>query len=264
MSLSALRHAQLPPPSRLLAAAELRALPELLGALTASPLLKLAPRGDGHGVLVLPGFLADDLSTLLLRRFLSSLGYQVRPWGLGRNLGPTPDLEDRLHHRLAETAAAGGGRVSLVGWSLGGVYAREIAREAPALVRQVVSLASPFAAGPKATNVWRLFERVSGRTVDDLDPAYMDSLAAPIPVPSTAVYSEGDGIVAWRACLEQPGPLAENIRVWGSHCGLGHNLAVLFAIADRLAQAEGRWTPFRPSGLASLCYPRRRAGPAPP
>ncbi len=259
MTLSLVRDGELPPPSRLAAVAELRALAELVGALTASPLLRLAPPGDGHPVLVLPGFLADDVSTFLLRRFLGRLGYQVHPWGLGRNLGPTGDLEQRLHDRLAGITA-GRGQASLVGWSLGGVYARELARQAPGRVRQVIALGSPFAAGPKATNVWRLFERISGKRVDDLDPDLMGGLAAPLPVPSTAFYSEGDGIVAWRACLETPGPLAENIRVWGSHCSLGHNLAVMFAIADRLAQAAGQWRPFVPRGLASLFYPRPRAG----
>ncbi|MCF4167229.1 alpha/beta fold hydrolase [Zavarzinia compransoris] len=245
------------PPPTWLAVAETRAIPELLFSIKVGPLLRMAPRGDGHPVLVLPGFLASDLSTVLLRRFLTHRGYSVHAWELGRNLGPNAALEDGLRHRLLEIVRAHGRKVSIIGWSLGGVYAREIAREAPQLVRQIITLGSPIAAGPKSTNAWRLFERLSGESVDDVTEAYAQQMFAPVDgVPSTAVYSHSDGIVAWRGCLEADGPMRQNVRVRGSHCGLGHNVAALLVIADRLAQAEGEWSPFRPHGALSLLFPR--------
>lgn len=246
-----------PPPSLLLAVAELRALPELFEAINALPLLRMAPRGDGHPVLVIPGFMASDLSTVLLRRFLTHRGYTTYAWDLGRNLGPNPRVEDGLRERLVAMVREHGRKVSVIGWSLGGVYAREIAREAPQLVRQVISLGSPIAASPRSTNAWQLFERISGKSVDEVAEAYSETIFAPVDgVPSTAIFSKSDGIVAWQGCLERPGPNRENIRVRGSHCGLGHNVSALFAIADRLAQTEGEWAPFRPRGPLALFYPR--------
>lgn len=244
------------PPSLLLAVAELRAVPELFQAIQALPLLRLAPKGDGHPVLVIPGFMASDLSTVLLRRFLTHRGYPTYAWDLGRNLGPNPRVEDGLRERLVEIVRLHGRKVSIVGWSLGGVYAREIAREAPQLVRQIISLGSPIAASPRSTNAWQLFERVSGKSVDEVAESYSQTIFVPVEgVPSSAIFSKSDGIVAWQGCLEQPGPQRENIRVRGSHCGLGHNVSALFAIADRLAQKEGEWAPFKPRGPLSLLYP---------
>jgi len=190
------------------------------------PLLSLAPRGDGHGVLVLPGFMASDRSTRLLRRFLRDRGYAVHGWGLGRNLGTEDGLASRLRARLLELSLRHGGRVSLVGWSLGGVFARELAKRLPERVRQVITLASPF--GGQA--------------------------AAPPPVPSTAIYSRSDGIVAWRTCLEPEGAQTQNLEIVGSHCGLGHHPLALFAIADRLAQPVDDWKPFDRSGWRSALY----------
>lgn len=247
------------PPSLALALAEVRALPELFQAIQATPLLRLAPRGDGHPVLVLPGFLASDLSTVLLRRFLKHRGYAVYAWDLGRNLGPNAGVEEGLRERLVEIVRETGRKVSIVGWSLGGVYARELAREAPQLVRQVITLGSPIAAGPKSTNAWQIFERLTGQRVEDVALDYVERLRRPVEgVPTTAIFSKSDGIVAWRGCLEADGPQRQNIRVRGSHCGLGHNLPVLFIIADRLAQAEGEWRPFVARGALKLLLPGGR------
>ena len=155
--------------------------------------------------------------------------------------------------RLEDLAGRYGRKVSLVGWSLGGVYARELARRQPALVRQVITLGSPFANEPKASNAWRLYETMSGRQVDDWPER--EVMKTPPPVPSTAIYTRTDGIVAWQGCREQKSATTENIEVEGSHCGLGHNPVVLYAIADRLALAEGDWWPFDRSGVRSFLYP---------
>ena len=248
-------------PSRELLLLELRAISELAAYFSAYPLLRLAPRGDGHPVLVLPGLGASDGSTRPLRSYLKAQGYQAHGWKLGPNHGPRPGAEAKMEARLAELAERHQRKVSLIGWSLGGIFARELARRAPEQVRSVITLGSPFAGAPKASNAWRFYERVSGRAVDDW--AQRERMRLPPPVPSTAIFSRSDGIVAWQGCLEQEGPMSENIEVEGSHCGLGHNPAVLYAIADRLAHAEGAWRPFDRSGLRGLIYrdPRRESPP---
>ena len=245
-----------PPPSRALQLLELRAFGEFGSTLALLPLLRRAPRGDGHPVLVLPGLLAGDASTRPLRTFLADHGYDVHGWGLGRNLGFKPGLEDRMKACLQGLHRKSGRRVSLVGWSLGGVFAREMARRAPEQVRGVITLGSPFAGVPRASNAWRLYEQASQRKVEDW-PA-RERMKTPPPVPATAIFSRSDGIVAWQGCLEREGPGAENIEIEGSHCGLGHNPAALYAIADRLAQPEGQWKPFDRSGLRGLVYPDPR------
>ena len=158
-----------------------------------------------------------------------------------------------MDERLAELAERYQRKVSLVGWSLGGIFARELARRSPALVRQVITLGSPFANEPKASNAWRLYEALSGRRVDDWPDR--EAMKLPPPVPSTAIYSRTDGIVAWQGCREQQGAMTQNIEVESSHCGLGHNPVVLYAIADRLALPEGEWWPFDRGGIRSFLYP---------
>ena len=241
------------PPSRLLLMLEGRALSELGAYYLARPLLRSNPRGDGHPVLVVPGFLATDFSTAPLRSFLSSHGYAAEGWKLGRNLGAR-GLEDRLRERVAGLRRAHGRKVSLVGWSLGGIFAREIARLARDDVRSVITLGSPFNHDPRANHSWRLFEYLSGRTIDGIDPAIRAGMRQPPPVPATAIYSRSDGIAAWQCCVEQEGPTSESIEVEGSHLGLGHNPLVLHAVADRLAQPEGAWQRFERRGLRRYFY----------
>jgi pimeloyl-ACP methyl ester carboxylesterase len=244
------------PPSRELLLLEVRAIWELGAFFSLAPLLRMAPRGDGHPVLVLPGLAASDTSTRPLRAFLKDRGYAAHGWQLGPNHGPRPGAEARMQQRLDDLFEHHARKVSLIGWSLGGVFAREMARRAPAQVRGVITLGAPFASEPKASNAWRLYESLSGREVGDWPER--ESMRTPPPVPSSAIYSRSDGIVAWQGCLEREGAQAENIEVEGSHCGLGHNPAVLYAIADRLAQPEGRWQPFDRSGLRGLVYPDPR------
>jgi len=243
------------PPSRALLMLEGRALWEL-GAFAASlPLLTLAPRGDGHPVLVLPGLIASDVSTRPLRSYLNGQGYKAHGWGMGRNLGPRPGVQAMMQVRLRELHQRYGQKVSVVGWSLGGIFARELAKETPEAVRTVITLGSPFAGHPKATNAWRVFEMVSGEKVADHESDFVHALRQPPPVPTTAIYSRSDGICAWQSCRERPGPQAENIEVPGSHCGLGHNPAVIYAVAERLAQPEGDWRPFERSGWRAMVFP---------
>lgn len=246
-------HASIAPPSRLLLWAESRALWEAAAGVALWPLLHLAPRGDGHAVLVLPGLLASDASTRLLRRYLAGRGYDVHGWGQGRNLGPRAGVEASMVAKLEALHRRSGGKVTLIGQSLGGVYARLLAASHGDLVRSIVTLGSPFVGSPRSTNAWRVYESVSGMKADDQQRAQQ---LQPTPgVPTTSVFSRTDGVVAWQASLERSGAQAENIEVLASHIGMAAHPAVLYAVADRLAQPEGAWKPFNRLLLGPLVYP---------
>ena len=237
---------RIPPPRSGLLLLEGRALLELAALLPAYPLLRRAPRGDGHPVLVLPGLMASDFSTRALRGFLRDTGYGAHGWKQGRNVGPNAQLIAAMVERLRELHRRYDRTVSLIGWSLGGIYARELARAMPALVRQVITLASPFR-DLDAVNVPRfLQQRARRRTAVHDDAPVRARLRAPLSVPTTAIFSRSDGIVAGLSCRADPGPLTESLEVAASHLGIGHHPVVLLAIADRLAQAEGEWKPFQP------------------
>jgi len=233
--------------------AELRAGLEIAATLALWPLLQMAPRGDGHPVMVLPGLIAGDGSTLMLRRYLAGRGYDVHGWGLGRNLGPRKGIEAGMFSLLETLYAKDNRKISLIGWSLGGAYARLLAAKRPELVRAVVTLGSPFSAGPRSTNAWRIYEGVSGESADNA--AHWRHVSATPPVPTTSIFSRSDGIVAWQGSQERVGPQSENIEVHGSHLGLVANPAVLYALADRLSQSEDDWQPFARKGFGMLMYP---------
>lgn len=220
------------------------------------PLLTFAPRGDGHPVLVLPGFTGSDSGTWYLRRVLRAKGYSVHRWGLGTNVGPHPRIVRGMQRRLLELADHHGRAVSIVGWSLGGVYARELARAFPEEVRLVVTLSSPFRMREAdRSSAQRLYRRVGPR--DDpfagrRDPEHQREL---VPVPTTSIYTRTDGVVRWHACIDEAGPTSENVEVRGTHTGLGVNAAALLVVGDRLGQPEGTWVPFRAPRFLSQLYP---------
>jgi len=245
---------RLRPPSLFLMLAEARGLFELNSSLLLSPLLLRAPKGDGHPVLALPGFLASDLSMAPIRRYLTELGYDTHAWNMGRNLGGVASKRGALRDLLRRIHDQTGRKVSLLGWSLGGVYARDLALQMPDMVRDVITLGSPFANDIRATNATRLYEALSGEAVDD-NPEIREAIAGDLPVPATSIYSRTDGIVNWHTCLLRPSDTAENIEVHlASHVGLGVNPAALWAVADRLAQAEGEFKQFDRSGPFAIAY----------
>jgi pimeloyl-ACP methyl ester carboxylesterase len=214
-------------------------------------------------VIVFPGLMASDFSTRALRRFLRDLGYAAHGWKLGRNLGPSPELAARMVERLHEIRGRYGQRVSLVGWSLGGIYARELARRFAGDVRQVITLASPFR-DVGATNVPPFLVGVARRRPLPDETEYRRILHAPLSVPTTAIYSRTDGIAAWRSCRLDEGPLSQNIEVASSHLGIGHHPVALLTIADRLAQSEGEWRRFvPPAGWRWPLVPRLEPAPDP-
>lgn len=223
-----------------------------------TPLLATLPRGDNHHVMVLPGFATDDSMTVILRSFLSALGYQVHPWQLGWNLDhrTVGDNGEHVARRIEEIAAGTGHDVSLIGWSLGGVIAREAARRDHTGLRQVIALGSPFTGNPKATSLRGLYERITGN--DTESPQIRKRFAQgrhPLRVPSTAIYSKSDGITAWENCRSLTDAITENVEVHSSHFGLVVNPAVYYIIADRLAQPEGQWAPFDRGGPFSMLFP---------
>ena len=245
---------RLQPPSLFLMLAEARSLFELNSSLWLSPLLLRAPKGDGHPVLTLPGFLASDLSMVPMRRYLKELGYDTQAWKMGRNFGGVSSRRGALRDLLTGIHEQTGRKVSLVGWSLGGIYARDLALQLPDMVRAVITLGSPCANDIRATNAMRLYEALSGETVDD-NPEIRQAIAGDLPVPATSIYSRTDGIVNWHTNLLRPSKTAENIEVhFASHTGLGVNPAALWAVADRLAQAEGEFRHFDRSGPFAIAY----------
>jgi pimeloyl-ACP methyl ester carboxylesterase len=230
---------EIEPPSRALLALEGRGLLDIPALLAAAPFLATAPRGQRHGVIVLPGLGADDRSTVAIRRFLASLGYDVHGWNRGRNIRRAAADLPAIIQQVARLRSATALPVSLVGWSRGGIMAREVARQIPADVRMVITLGSPFAA-PTASNVGTLWRLLTGEKAAPR-PEWMRALARPIPVPATSIYTRSDGVVAWKACLEPEGMQSENVEVR----------------TDRLAQPFGTWLPFRPGPLVAPFFPRQ-------
>ncbi len=235
-------------PGHLLRTLEWRTGVEYLTALAAARRIADWPCGDGHPVLVIPGFLAGPFSTQLLRNVLRRLGYRVYDWGLGYNVGYRASMKETLPARLRHIRERSDGRrVSIIGWSAGGIYARELARALPDDVRSVITLGSPFRGNHQAStawNVWRLVNR-GAEVTQAVSESALQRRAQPLSVPTTCIYSRSDGIVAWRCCTSLPAPQTENVEVRSSHLGYGHNVETLSVIADRLAQPEDSWRPFR-------------------
>lgn len=246
-------------PSLWLLAFEPRALWEFwAGLFSYKPLQLVAPKGDGHPVLVIPGLGASDTSTALLRRFLDELGYATYPWELGRNKGIKEEDTKAMHQRLKFIFDQHQQKVSIIGQSLGGVFARELARLDPELVRQVITLGSPFTGHPLASTGTHFYEWVSGDRMEELDFNQHLKMRIKPPVPTTSIYSKLDGVVAWKCSIEDNQREGESINLRGnSHIGMGSSPTALYLIAERLAQAQGQWKPFQPDGVTQLFYGTR-------
>lgn len=236
------------------------------------PLLAMTPRGDGHPVLLLPGFMANEATLVALKLFLQNRGYEVQTWGFGRNVGFSSKHVNALGQKIRYMHHKSGRRVSLVGWSLGGMFAMYGAHEAPECVRSVVTLGSPVtldAAGSQSAPLVKALYRLIAHPMGTA--AHVAHLRAKrlrerktLPVPISCLYSATDGVVPpQEATIEGNPALHENIRVPGSHLGLGFNPVVLWILADRLAEPEGGWRPFVPSGVTGRVYRLLTSQPAP-
>ena len=251
-----------PPPW--MRAMELRAIGERASMSFAGPLRRLLPRGDGHHVVVLPGFGADDRSTRPLRLLLRDLGYHSHGWRLGDNVGPTPKILSGLYALLERVQSGAQAPVSLIGWSLGGIYARELARATPDHVRQVITLGSPIQMIDRdASSVQGAYDSLKKMHDPSVQRHVRDVFLPMLETPATSIYSRTDGVVKWQASLILRTDHSENIRVFGSHCGLGFNNSVAYAIADRLAQPAEAWRHFgAPPWLRTAFPPAQDLDPA--
>lgn len=244
------------PPHLLLTLLEGRAALELGSFYYLRLLMRYLPKGDGHPVIVLPGFVASDVSTRPLRGVLKDLGYPAYGWGLGRNLKFNAEREAQMEELLDRVHDEHGAKASIVGWSLGGVFARELAKRAPDKVRSVISLGSPITRHRDYSNARRLFDAINGPP-EATRAEQLSRLGHAPPVPTTSIFSRSDGVVAWRGSLQQRKhghDKTENIEVPASHFGLGVNPLVVYAIADRLAQPHDDWRPFEASGYRKLFF----------
>jgi pimeloyl-ACP methyl ester carboxylesterase len=222
------------------------------------------PRGDGHPVVIFPGLAANRTSIAPLLRLCTGLGYAASDWGRGLNTGPRGDVQawlDDLAQHVEQLTAAHTGTMSLIGWSLGGIYAREVAKRLTGRVRQVITVGTPFAGKAEHTNAAWIYRLLNGRA-PVFDDDLMTRLRTPPDVPTTSVFSRSDGIVAWQACTQggRGARHIENIEVSGSHCGLGWNTRVFAVIADRLRQPENAWQPY---AQPSVRTPERASAAAP-
>ena len=221
---------------------------EAASLMLGAPWLTQLPKGDGHAVMIIPGFLGGDQLNRSLLSFLKHLGYNAAGWGMGRNFGPDHFRVEDLAARVTKHAAKGDGTITLIGHSLGGIYAREIARMQPENVRQVITLGSPFGKGrTRGSNAGRLFDRLNPGTngQSSLDDGEDEYALAP-PVPTTSIYTKSDGVVNWRTNIQsQNHPQIQNIKVHGSHSGLTLNPAVWYLLADRLKHTRRSWQPVK-------------------
>ena len=233
---------------------------EYAALLACTPWLNRLPRGDGHPVLVFPGLAAADLTTAPLRNFLRDRGYVPYAWGQGMNLGPRGGVLERCADLANKIADQHQQPLSFIGWSLGGIYARETAKLMSERTRCVITLGTPFTGHPRATHAWRLFEWLSGTPAHD--PVRAARVRQAPPVPTTSIYSRSDGIVAWQCSVNDDAPHTENIELPASHVGLGLNPLAYLVIADRLAQDPHAWRRFEPTGVPQW-FIRSGSGPRP-
>ncbi len=252
-------------PSRLALALESRAFAELSAFYTIAPLLGLGRRGDGHPALILPGFATSDRATAPLRAALRRAGFQAHGWELGSNLGSSSQTVERTTAHLRSLCERSGQPVSIVGHSAGGMLGRAMARRSPELVRQVITVGSPFRfrRGDRST-FSAIAELVRDPNARPLSNRVREEHRPPLSVPTTAIYSRTDGIVDWRSCIEAVGDDRENVEVRSSHAGLIHHPAVLIVILDRLSQRPGQWAPFVPPAVLRGVFPRAESWPPSP
>ena len=200
--------------------------------------------GDGHAVVIFPGLGASGGSVATLREHCRALGYDAFDWGQGFNTGPQGDLDVWLHSVKAQVVDLLSGHTrpaTLIGWSLGGLYARELGKLMARRIRQVITIGTPFNAEADHTNVGWLFHLLSGSS-SAMDPGLSRRLRTPPPLRTTSIYSRSDGVVAWQTCRhDKESRLVHDIEVDGSHIGMGWNRDVLAAVEDRLSQPPGQW-----------------------
>ena len=224
----------LAPPTREQRSRELLLGRDVLRLVTKAPRLRGLPRGDGGPVILITGFGGTDLSLVPLRRFLERLGHDARPADLGRISADVETLYPAVARRCERISEETGRAVALVAWSIGGVLAREAARDHPNLVTRVITFGSPVEGGPSYT---ALAGQYSPQALAYIRSRIADRNRTPIEVPVTAIWSPNDGIVTPEACIDRHTPGVENVQVASTHIGMGIDPDVWSAVAHRLAPA---------------------------
>ena len=214
---------------------ESRIIIEALAGFFTLPFISPDPQANHRSILVIPGFATDDWATFVLRHYLGRRGYQAAGWELGTNWGSDPNLRDKLVTRIKQLSAQGNSKITLIGWSLGGIYARELARRHTDHINAVITLGSPFSGTLTANNLFQFYQRKSGGKLSQDFYNAFEKRKEPPPVPTVAIHSRSDGIVAWRCSLENETGHTKNIAVFSSHLGLVSNPLVLSTI-DRVLQ----------------------------
>jgi len=257
------RHPHVGSPSVLSSLLEARIFMEMALLPASLPLLMAAPQGDGHPVVLVPGFMAGESTLLALKLLLQNKGYDVHTWGLGRNVGFRGKHANALPQKIRYLHHTTGRKVSLVGWSLGGVFSFYGAETTQDCVRSIITLGSPVSVDmmgnqspPALKAMYRLVSHRLGASAHLMQPrAKAMREHRRLPIPTSCLYSLSDGVVPpQEATIDGDPALHENIQVPGSHVGLGFNGIVMAIVADRLAQPEGDWKPFAPQGLLGRVY----------
>jgi pimeloyl-ACP methyl ester carboxylesterase len=228
---------EISPPGLMLQLLEGRAGAEAARLMLAMPLLRMQSiKGRGEPVLVLPGFMADDHSTFVLRQFLNSIGYKSYPWGLGINRKKMMDFRPKISKQTRDLSEKHLTKVRLIGWSRGGILAREVARDHPELVDRVITIGSPVKGGVNISSIGPLVQRETGMSSQQLSKILSQRQQTEISVPIRAIYSKLDGVVSWKACIDELSKDVEHYEIGGSHVGMGTNLDVFKLLPKLLAE----------------------------
>lgn len=195
------------------------------------PQLVRTARGDNRAMMLAPGFSANDISLLPLKRFLKSRGHNTFGWGLGTNRGDVQGMIEPVKKRVRQLAESSGRPVNLVGWSLGGVFVREVARDLPEIVERVATFGTPLF-GPRATAASSAFGDVA---IEEIERMIDERSLIPITVPVLAVHTRRDGVVDWRSCIDDHTPGVRNVELTSSHIGLGLDPELWKLLADWFA-----------------------------
>ena len=215
---------------------------EFMSTMMSGPILLSAPRGDGHSVIIVPGFRQAASQLMPLQCYLDSLGYDTHTFIEGGGAA-NRETVSQLAERAEDLSNKGASPVSLIGWSLGGLIARAVAVERPRCVRQVITLSSPFAGDPSDNSLVRMHDRMSSVPLVEVSEDIKALARGPLPVPTSAIYSRSDGLLPWKHCINDASAVnAENIEVISSHGGVGMHPVVMLVVANRLRQSPEVWS----------------------
>ena len=227
---------------------------EILNNRASQSILKGLSNGNGELVVLIPGFGTGDVLTSLLRNYLKSKNFNVYGWDCGINWKYSEEIEEKFIHKLNELTEKHQQKVTLVGYSLGGVTARIIANRIPNKIKQVIIVGTPIQKINGQNNLEFIYPLLMmGEKIEDFNPVWVKEIATVLPMPSTSIYSKKDGIVPWQNCMDwETGPTTENVEIFSSHLAMFTTPCTWYIIVDRLLQAEDNWQLFDESKLEQI------------